>query len=133
MWPSAGTPEALHQLLLRTRNAASLAANFREAGIVPVIDEVVATQEQLAAIEEAIPFASLTAVMLVTTEAVILERDAARSKHTAGNYLGVQRLVAEMVMDHAVVVDTTALTAAESVHTVVGLLPLARDGERGQP
>jgi predicted kinase len=124
-WPSAGTPEAHLQLLLRTRNAAQMAANFAEAGVVPIIDEVIASQEQLDTVDELFDGTDVTFVVLTAPAPTILERDAGRGEHTAANYLGVDRLISGVLAGRATFVDSTDLSREETANAVQAAVPRA--------
>lgn len=123
LWPSAGTDEAYRQLQLRTLNAATLAANFARAGIVPVLDEVVATADQLANIDRALAPETLTIAVLTAPDDVVSQRDAGRAKHTAANYSGVADLVLETLGGRATLIDTTHLSVPETADAVMRLVP----------
>ncbi|HYZ97338.1 MAG TPA: AAA family ATPase [Acidimicrobiales bacterium] len=116
-WPSAGTAAAMGQLVLRTCNAATVAANFVSAGIPVVLDEVLSTPRQVAVLAELLPGGRIVA--LTATEDVVLARDAMRSKHTAANYRGVASEIADAVGAAATWIDTTGLTAEETIAAVL--------------
>jgi predicted kinase len=120
-WPSAGTPEAMRQLLLRTRNAAQLAANFVDAGFDAILDEVISSPEQLALVDDTIT-APTQWVVLTASPATILSRDASRSKHTAANYVHLDARIRQLLADRATCLDTTNLSIDETVDVVRGLL-----------
>ncbi|HVE95246.1 MAG TPA: AAA family ATPase [Acidimicrobiales bacterium] len=122
-WPNAGTPDSQAQLLLRTRNAAQVAANFSDAGITPIVDEVIATHEQLDILDEILAGANVTFVVLGASAQAILERDAGRHKHTAAHYLGVDQLVSGVLAGRAAFLDTTELSPEETVNAVQGIVP----------
>jgi predicted kinase len=115
-WPSAATPAAIEQLGLRTRNAATIARNFRSAGIPTFIDEVLCTHQQMAVLAELVPHARL--VVLAASADVILKRDGMRRKHTAANYAGVADEIANVVGTKATWVDTNGLTPEQTISTV---------------
>jgi predicted kinase len=123
-WPSAGTPDASRQLLLRTRNAVGLAANFRDLGINVILDEVIASREQLDVVDDGLPRDLMDVVVLAADTATILARDAARSKQTAANYAGIDALIRETIGDRGIVVDTAQLSVSDTVTAVQALLPM---------
>jgi adenylate kinase family enzyme len=115
-WPSAATAAAIEQLILRTRNAASIARNFLAAGIPTLIDDVLCTDEQMAVLAEQMPHARL--VVLAARADVVLERDAMRHKHTAANYKDVADEIANVVGANATWVDTNGLTPDQTISAV---------------
>lgn len=122
-WPSTGTRASHKQLLLRTRNAAQIAANFADAGIVPIIDEVIATHEQLDIVDELLGRQDVIFVVLRASAQRLLERDAGRDKHTAANYLGVDQLIGGVLAGRATFCDTTELSTEETVNAVQTIVP----------
>jgi adenylate kinase family enzyme len=125
-WPSAGTPASHQQLLLRTRNAAAIARNFVETGIAAIIEEVVATSEQVAILDNTLGTTGLSYVILAAPTATVLRRDAGRSKHTAANYLGVESLVHDALSGRAITImsgEHTADETAAAVRSAVTELP----------
>lgn len=122
-WPSAGTGEAFRQLLLRTRNAAQLAANFSEAAITPIVDEVIATDDQLAIVDEILGGSGVVFVVLAAPSATLLARDAGRGKHTASNYMGVAAMVEAVLAGRATFLDSTHLSPEDTATAIQELLP----------
>lgn len=122
-WPSTGTREAQMQLLLRTRNAAQMAANFARAGIIPIVDEVIATKEQLDIVEEVLAGVDVTFIVLTACVETVLERDAGRDKHTAARYLGVDQLITGVLAGRATLLDSTDLSSEETVACVQAIVP----------
>ncbi|HET6918406.1 MAG TPA: AAA family ATPase [Jiangellaceae bacterium] len=119
-WPSAATDTAIDQLILRTRNAATVATNFVTAGIPAFLDDVISKPQQVALLAELLPHARI--VVLTATEDVVLRRDNMRTKHTAANYIGVANEIADAVGTAAKWVDTTQLTAEQTITTVLDSL-----------
>lgn len=119
-WPSARTDTAMGQLVLRTRNAATVAANFVTIGIPALLDDVLVTRQQLAALAELLPDAPIVA--LTAPNDVVLTRDAMRSKHTAANYIGVASEIADALGTAAKWIDTTGRTAEQTVADVLDFL-----------
>jgi broad-specificity NMP kinase len=115
-WPSAGTDVAIEQLILRTRNAASIALNFLAAGIPTFIDEVVCTRQQMAVLTELLPKARIVA--LAARADVVLERDGMRSKQTARNYECVADEIADVVRSEAAWVNTNELTPEQTISAI---------------
>lgn len=112
-WPSAGTQVARDQFVLRTRNAATVAANFAAAGIPVFLDEVICTDEQLSVLNELIPSSKIVA--LIAAPNVVLERDSGRSKQTATNYSHVSNQITRLLKNRAVWVSTGELSLDETV------------------
>lgn len=115
-WPSAGTPEAKTQLILRTRNAAVVAANFAAAGIPAILDEVISTDEQLAVLGELLPNATI--VVLCADPAVVLQRDSGRGKQTAANYGHVAADIEKLLGERAIFVNSSDMSLDETVDQV---------------
>lgn len=116
-WPSAATATAYEQLLLRTRNAALLAASFASSAIPVVLDEVLAWPEQARCLSDALVGIPWRVVGLAAEPAVIRFRDAGRHKQTAVLYEGVEAVIRSSVAG-ATWIDTTHLSQKETVHVV---------------
>ncbi|MEY2422031.1 MAG: hypothetical protein QOI95_2098 [Acidimicrobiaceae bacterium] len=122
-WPSAGTPESYQQLLLRTRNAADIASNFVGAGIAVVLEEVVATAEQISILDRVLGPTGLAYVVLTAARDTVLERDAGRAKHTAANYLGVEDLIKDALDGRAITITSTDQPPEETAAAVQSAVP----------
>jgi len=121
-WPSAATVTAHEQLLLRTRNAALLAASFARSAIPVVLDEVLAWPEQMRCLSDALADIPWRVVGLTAEPAVVRLRDAGRHKQTAALYEGVESAIRSSAAG-ATWIDTTDLAQEETVHvarTLVG-------------
>lgn len=77
--------EALRQLHVRTRNVSLIADSFFQAGIIPVIDDVVVYRERLMEYVSLIRSRPLALVMLAPPLRVSLARDAARTEKHVGH------------------------------------------------
>jgi predicted kinase len=121
-WPSAGTTESHRQLLLRTRNAAQVAANFVVAGFTPIVDEVISVADQLSIVDDVLG-SDIDVVALCASESIVLARDAARKKHVAARYSGVAELVAQLLADRAAFIETSGLTAESTADAIQLALP----------
>ena len=119
-WPSAATATAIDQLILRTRNAAAVTANFAAAGIPVFLDDCISLPQQVAVIAELL--SGIRIVVLTATDDVVLQRDATRSKHTAASYLGIASDITDTVGTAATWIDTTALTTEQTVTAIVNSL-----------
>lgn len=118
-WPSARTQAAYEQLLLRTRNAATVAANLVDAGVPTFVDEVVMMHEQMQIINGALP--DVAFIVLVAERGAVLERDRFRSKQTAAHYLDDAPAILDVVGE-APVVDTTDLDVRVTVDRVLSVI-----------
>jgi adenylate kinase family enzyme len=121
-WPSAGTEVAKRQLVLRTTNAALLASNFLSAGVLPFIDECVATYEQLDALRCHLDDWPFVAVALRAHNDVVLARDADREKHTAANYPGIAEVIGRTWGDSVTWIDSTGRSVQETTQDVLSVI-----------
>lgn len=122
-WPSAATDAAIDQPILRTCNAATVAANFVSAGIPTFLDDVISRPQQVALLAELLPHARI--VVLTATEDVVLRRDDMRTKYTAANYIGVANEIADALGTAPTWIDTTQLTTEQTI-TEIGSCPACR-------
>jgi adenylylsulfate kinase-like enzyme len=84
VWPHEGPhDEAIRQLELRARNAALLARSFRDAGFVPVVDDVLVVRPRLEIYTDALGD-ELELIVLAPPVEVALERDRTRADKTTG-------------------------------------------------
>lgn len=116
-WPSAATATAHQQLLLRTRNAALLAASFASSAIPVVLDEVLAWPEQVRCLSDILSGIRWCVVGLAADPSVIQLRDAGRHKQTAALYEGVEAAIGSSAVG-ATWIDTTDLSQEETVDVV---------------
>ena len=77
--------EAARQLQVRTRNVSLVADSFFQAGITPVIDDVVVYSERLREYVSLVRSRPLALVMLAPPLHVSLARDAARTEKQVGH------------------------------------------------
>lgn len=112
-WPSAGTAVAHRQLLLRTRNAASVAANLARDGIPAVIDEVVCLSSQNDILRDTLFGLHWQTIGLTANRSTIDSRDAARHKQTAALYRDVEQDIRAVIA--ATWIDTTDLDLAATL------------------
>jgi len=119
-WPSAGTDAAFDQMILRTRNAASVVANFVAAGIPAFLDDAVSTPQQVACLAEILPDAPI--VVLTATADVVLRRDEMRHKHTAANYIGVADQIIDAIGATSARIDTTGQSTDQTIDALLDLL-----------
>jgi predicted kinase len=119
-WPSAGSPQSLAQLELRTLQAATLAHNFSDMGIPTVIDEVLGLPVQVRILEETLAGCNVAIVGLSATSETIARRDAGRQRHTAHLYAGIERMIRHAV--ETTWIDTTRLSIDETVEELLGII-----------
>ena len=125
-WPSAGTDVARSQHILRSRNAFALADNFRAAGILPIIDDVLSLPEHAELIgsrDEVLVFG------LTATRDEILKRDAGRHKQTAALYEESEHAIGRMLGSVVQWIDTSGKGASATASEIVALVsPYAAEG-----
>jgi broad-specificity NMP kinase len=119
-WPSAGTERSVEQLVLRTRNAASVASNFTSLAIPTFVDDWISTSRQVRVLGEALPDAVV--IVLTATRSQVLQRDAQRDKHTAAMYLDSAETIDDVLGRDAIRIDTTSRTIDDVVSTIEQLL-----------
>jgi hypothetical protein len=117
-WPSSGTARAREQHLLRSRNALALAANFRAAGILPIVDDVFCLPEHAQMLSSE-PWPVL--VFCLTADwSTVLNRDAGRGKHTASLYRDVERQIRWVLEETVTWIETGQHTAEEVADQIFG-------------
>lgn len=111
--------EARRQLALRRRNLALLADSFFADGFVPVIDDVVVSEDVLDLYRSRILSRPLVFVMLLPRLDIIEARDGGRTKHFfhAWKHLDVQ--VREHMPKSGLWVDSSDLTANGTVDLIL--------------
>jgi hypothetical protein len=119
--PPQGPPadEAARQLQLRRRNACLLANSFAEAGFVPVIDDVLAAPAVLDLYLSRLSTPVVRLVQLVPSLDVIEARDAARDKHVFHMWKHLHHELHTNMPRIGLWLDTSALTAAETVDAIL--------------
>jgi chloramphenicol 3-O-phosphotransferase len=122
--PPQGPPtdEAERQLELRRRNVCLLADSFADAEFVPLIDDVVAAKSVLDLYLWRLHTRPLHLVQLVPTLDVIERRDAGRSKHVFELWRHLHDDLHERMPRIGLWIDTSELTAAETVDAIVDQL-----------
>ena len=121
-WPSAGTGVARSQHILRSRNAFTLADNFRAAGVLPIIDDVLSLPEHAEMIESR---DGVLAFALTATRDEIRKRDAGRHKQTAGLYEESEREIRQVLGSLVRWIDTNGTSASATASEIVAMM--ARD------
>jgi adenylylsulfate kinase-like enzyme len=121
LWPDQEPrDEALRQLDVRARNAAAVAANFRAAGIVPVIDDVLIVEERLAIYEQALGAGGFTLIVLAPPVATALHRDATRGyKTSGGRWMHLDAEQRAHLGSRGRWIDTERLTPEETVAAIL--------------
>ena len=118
-WPSTGSAAARAQHVLRSKNAFALADNFRAAGILPIVDDVLSLPEHAEMIEtrdEVLVFG------LTASRDQILGRDAGRHKQTAALYEIAEFEIRQVLGPLVRWVDTGGRTASEVAAEMIGVL-----------
>ena len=120
-WPDEEPhDEAMRQLDLRARNAAMLAANFLDAGIFPMIDDIVVGPRRLAVYREGLGDRPLQLVVLAPPLKVALERDRGRPDKKVGDRWA--HLDAEMrkgLAGEGLWLDTANLSVDQTVDAIL--------------
>lgn len=118
-WPSTGSAAARAQHVLRSKNAFALADNFRAAGILPIIDDVLSLPEHAEMIEtrhEVLVFG------LSASRQEILGRDAGRHKQTAALYENAEDEIRQVLRALVRWIDTSGRRASEVAAEIIGVL-----------
>ena len=120
VWPGEDPDdEAMRQLALRARLAARLAAGYREAGFVPVVDDIVVGPRRLSIYEEELG-ERLAVVVLAPPLEVALERDAARGYKLVGDrWAHLDAEQREGLAGSGLWLDTAELTPEQTVDAIV--------------
>jgi len=127
LWPD-GEPrdEAMAQLHLRTRNAAALASNFVDAGIVAVVDDILVVRERLAIYTETLAPRPVDLVVLAPAVEVALARDAGRDKHVGERWIHLDAEQREALGGLGFWLDSSQLDVAQTVAAVRDALAAGR-------
>lgn len=125
--PPEGPPadKAEAQLLLRRRNICLLADSFAEAGFVPVIDDVVVSPSVLDIYFNHLKTRPLALVQLVPDLKTVERRDAGRDKHVFELWSHLDTELRSWMPRVGLWLDTTALSAVETVDRIEGALDAA--------
>ncbi|MFG3258597.1 AAA family ATPase [Streptomyces sp. NPDC048172] len=118
-----GTPseESRRQVLLCARNMCSLAANFADAGITPVLEHVVADREVLDLMTGLLRPRPVRFVVLAPSPEVCERRNAARAPEERIGYpiAPLYRAMEEKLGDVGWWLDSSDLTPEETAATIV--------------
>jgi adenylylsulfate kinase-like enzyme len=125
--PPQGPPadEAEAQIALRRRNICLLADSFAGAGFVPVIDDVVVSASVLDLYRRLLKPWPLALVQLVPDIEVVRRRDADRDKHVFEIWGHLDTQLRTSMPRVGLWLDTSALTAAETVDRIAESLDQA--------
>lgn len=122
VWPSAGSAAARSQHVLRSRNAFALADNFRDEGILPIVDDVLSLPEHAEMIRCR---SDVVAFGLTAARDEILGRDAGRYKQTAALYENAEREIREALGELVQWIDASGKGASEVAAELIGVLDAA--------
>lgn len=120
LWPD-GEPheEAIAQLRLRARNAAALAANFVDAGVVAVVDDILVVRERLEIYTETLAPRPVDLVVLAPPVEVALERDAGRTdKHVGDRWAHLDAEQREALDGLGLWIDSGELDVEQTVELI---------------
>ncbi len=113
--------EADRHLKLRERNVALLVDSFFEAGVVPVVDDVIVYRARLERYLAAIRSRPVRLVVLAPPLDVALRRDAARAeKHVGHLWRHLDAVMRREIAGTGLWLDTADLTVDETVDAIVG-------------
>jgi chloramphenicol 3-O-phosphotransferase len=115
-------PKAAHiELDLRARHGAMLAASFVDAGITPVLDDIIVGRDRLALYRSGLGARPLHLVVLAPSREVVMQRDRDRGYKVVGDRWahldGEQR---EGLGGLGLWIDSGALTPAQTVEAIMG-------------
>jgi len=122
--PPGGEPtaEAKAQLQLRRRNICLLADSFAEAGFLPVIDDVVVSRPVLDAYLGLLATRPLALVQLAPQREVVAQRDADRDKQVFDRWHHLDEELRRELPGVGLWLDTSDLTAEETVAEILTAL-----------
>jgi predicted ATPase len=119
-WPDEEPrEEAMRQLELRARNAALLASSVFDAGIVPVIDDIVVTRERLSLYLEAMDPRPVRLVVLAPPLAAALDRDRRRTKQVGTRWAHLDAEQRRELGDAGTWLDTGGLGPEQTVEAIL--------------
>lgn len=119
-WPTVDTNlEADRQILLRARNAAVLARSFYQAGVVPVIDDVVVRRAHVDFYFDHLGRLPVRVVVLAPTPDVAAGRIACRDKKLAEDWSFMDAAMREELAGKGTWIDSSTLTIEETVDAVL--------------
>ena len=124
-WPHEGLDDvARAQLGLRARNAGLLAASFFDAGIVPVIDDIVVGPRRLGIYREVLGERTLQLVVLAPPVEVALARDRGRrDKQVGDRWVHLDAEQRAGLGNEGVWLDTGQLTVEQTVDAILERAP----------
>lgn len=135
VWPGQEPhDEARRQQHLVVRHQCLLARSFATAGFVPVMEYVVVERERLTLYRRALRAFNLHFVVLNPDPAVVLARDEARPEKTVAHlFVHLHEILVAELANIGLWIDTSALTAEETVAAILRDQDRARLGSRLPP
>jgi adenylate kinase len=107
------------QLELARRHIRMLARSFSEAGVLPIVDDVIADAEVLAGYTAALP-KPIRLIVLSATPEVVLTRDRARQKQVAREWSYLAEPMARDLAGHGLWVDSSNLDVEGTLNVIEG-------------
>ena len=121
-WPRfRWDPEADRQTYVRAKNAAALAHNFYQAGIVPVIDDVVVWRNHLDYYLAKLAGLPLRFVVLAPSPHIAAHRNATRRKVLTTDWNFLDRTMHEQLHGAGTWIDSSGLDVATTVNAVLSV------------
>ncbi|GAB3213770.1 AAA family ATPase [Marinactinospora thermotolerans] len=119
-WPGPEPEEeADRQLFLRARNAALLADSYVDAGVVPVIDDVVVLRPHLDFYRKAVSRTPLTLIVLAPAPEVTTRRNRERDKTLVEDWSFLDEAMRGQIPDEGVWIDNAELTVDQTVDEIL--------------
>ncbi len=119
-WPGPEPEEeADRQLFLRARNAALLAESYADAGVLPVIDDVVALAPHLDFYRQAVRQRALTVVVLAPKPEVAAERNRERAKTLLEDWSFLDGAMRAQLANEGVWLDNAGRTVGQTVDEIL--------------
>lgn len=111
--------EGERQLLLRERNACTLATSLYRGAVVPVVDDVITNPPRLARYRQRLAETRFVFVVLAPHFDVVLERDRRRDKHWAHLFSHLDSELRMLLRGEGMWVDSTDQSVDETVDEIV--------------
>ena len=121
-WPRfRWDPEADRQTYVRAKNASTLAHNFYQAGIVPVIDDVVVWRNHLDYYLAKLSGLPLRFIVLAPSPHIAAHRNATRRKVLTTDWNFLDRTMHEQLHGVGAWIDSSGMDVAATVNTVLSV------------
>jgi predicted kinase len=121
-WPRfRWDPEADRQTYVRAKNAAALAQNFYQAGIVPVIDDVVVWRNHLDYYLAKLAGLPLRFIVLAPSPHIAAHRNATRRKVLTTDWNFLDRTMHEQLHGVGAWIDSSGMDVATTVNTALSV------------